>query len=193
MIEGAFIFWPNPPCNSVTLRTLIDAVPMSARVRMVPKPDMAAAPASPAAAMMPAERRRARLAVRPNPAERLTYQVSLRAGADQSGALFAWILVDYVPDRMLLDPAAFASYVALVSQQAWEGLEALGVAVLDDLNNELVPRWVRVTLRAAQSAQASSLRHEVMLEDWQPSWTGTPEAAAPPPASPASSTRDGKR
>lgn len=156
---------------------------------MVPKPDMAAAPAPPTAALTAPEQRRARLVVRPNPAERLTYQVSLRAGSDQGGALFAWILVDYVPDRVLLDPSAFAAYVALLSHQTWEGLEALGVAVLDDLNNELVPRWVRVTVRAARIGQAPSLRHDVVLEDWQPSWPAPAEAAAPP----APPTRDGKR
>jgi hypothetical protein len=153
---------------------------------------MAAAPAPPAAAMTPPEQRRARLALRPNPAERLTYQVSLRAGADQGSALFAWILVDYVPDRVLLDPLAFADYAALLSLQTWQGLEALGVAVLDDLNNELVPRWVRVTVRAARTGQAPSLRHDVVLEDWQPSWPASTEAAAPS-TPPVAATRDGKR
>lgn len=176
----------------------MDAVPMSARVRMVPKPDMGAAPASPATAATCPEQRRGRLEVLPNPAERLNYQVSLRAGADGAdpdGAPFALILVDYVPDRVLLDPSAFAAYVAGLSTQSWDGLEALGVTVLDDLNNELVPRWVRVTVRAARTARAPTLRHGVVLEDWQPSWPVAPEAATPPapPVPPAPPTRDGKR
>jgi hypothetical protein len=102
--------------------------------------------------------RRALLAVRPNPAERLDYRVTLTADL-AAGAL----VLDYVPDRVVLDPAAVARYAAMLEAETWPGLEALGVAILDDVNNEAVPRWLRVTLRAGGQT--------VTLIDRQPGWS----------------------
>lgn len=102
--------------------------------------------------------RRALLSVRPNPAERLDYRVTLTA-ALPAGAL----VLEYVPDRVVLDPEAVARYAARLEAGSGPGLEALGVAILDDVNNEAVPRWVRVTVRAGSQS--------VTLTDRQPGWT----------------------
>ncbi|MBB4314113.1 hypothetical protein [Roseospira marina] len=127
------------------------------------------APSSdPAAPRDETDARRSRLAVQANPAERLDYRVTLTQPipVDSAGvparAGPAVLVVDYVPDRVVLDPVAFSRYAAALGAMTWPGLEALGVAILDDVNNEAVPRWLRVVVRRG--------RHRVWLMDRQPGW-----------------------
>lgn len=102
--------------------------------------------------------RRALLAVLPTPDARHDYLVALTAEPAPGTRLH----LRYVPDRHVLDPAALPAYAAALPAQ---GLEALAVAVLDDLNNELVPRWVEVT-----AERDAPLPHRVVIEDRQPMW-----------------------
>ncbi len=87
------------------------------------------------------------------------------------------LAVTYVPDKLLLVPVGFTRYLAALGRQPWTGLEALVAAIIEDLNNELVPRWLRVT--ASVPAATLGLEHQVAAEDRQPRWQGTP----PPPGS----------
>lgn len=123
------------------------------------------------------EARRAALRVRPNPAPRLTYRITLEAGLDAIPGRRVRLTVDYVPDRGVLDGAAFAAYARLLGASAWAGPEDLGVAVLDDINNEVVPRWVRVSVATDSQGGRTLPKHAVLLEDWQPTWNA--EAATP--------------
>lgn len=110
--------------------------------------------------------RRELLAVAANPAPRLDYLVALVG--DLAGELGeVRLTVRYVPDRLILAPPAFVAYLAALGGAEWPSLEALAAAVLDDLNNELVARWVQV---AAEAEAAAGLRHVVVLEDRQPRW-----------------------
>lgn len=113
--------------------------------------------------------RRDALAVRPNPDERVDYVVSLVAPLSPDAAQDAETRVDYVPDRAVLTAGGFAAYLDGLSQHAWPDLETLGLAILDDLRNELVPRWVRVGIRTVGPAPS----HAVTLEESQPHWSGT--------------------
>ncbi len=106
--------------------------------------------------------RRACLATVANPAPWHDYLVRW-AGTLVCGTR---LIIDYVPDREVLTPTAFAAYVAIVEVGPWPTLESLVVSVLDDLNNELVPRWVRVTADRKQGAT----RHHVTADDRQPDW-----------------------
>jgi len=123
--------------------------------------------------------RRAALAGAANPAPRLDYRVTLSArlpaGAGPVGG--ARVTIDYVPDRLLLDPTAFTHYINGLGTMPWAGVEALGVAILDDMNNEVVPRWVRITVRAGATAGAAHDVHRVILEDRQPQWDDEPRTA----------------
>ncbi|MBB4265400.1 hypothetical protein [Roseospira visakhapatnamensis] len=144
---------------------------------MCPSPDPDPAPGLPPTD--PAERR-ARLATRANPAPRLDYRVTLGARlAAGPGVLGgARVVVDYVPDRLLLDPEGFNRYINGLSEPPWPGPEALGVAILDDMNNEVVPRWLRVTVHVAPDGDThppgtvgrAPEEHRVVLEDRQPYW-----------------------
>ncbi|HYG87602.1 MAG TPA: hypothetical protein VD978_15190 [Azospirillum sp.] len=101
--------------------------------------------------------RRERLATSANPDARHDYLVTL-SGEPQPGTR---IELRYVPDRWVLDPAGFAVYLGELATFTG-GLEALALAVLDDVGNEAVPRWAEV--RAERSA------HRVVVEERQPTW-----------------------
>ncbi|KAA0579740.1 hypothetical protein FZ983_15110 [Azospirillum sp. B21] len=104
--------------------------------------------------------RRERLTTRPSPDARHDYLVELR-GEPMAGTRLTLRLV---PDRLVPEPASVAAYLAEFAGFT-DGLEALALAILDDLNNELVPRWVEVVLESDMP-----LPHRVVIEDRQPNW-----------------------
>ncbi|MCZ6466802.1 MAG: hypothetical protein O6829_05960, partial [Alphaproteobacteria bacterium] len=78
--------------------------------------------------------------------------------------------VRYVPDKLIIDPAAFGRYLGALGTLPWESLETVAVTILDDINNEIVARWVQVALSAPNGAHPGLDNHGVMLEDRQPKW-----------------------
>ncbi|CAO3436480.1 hypothetical protein [Azospirillum endophyticum] len=104
--------------------------------------------------------RRERLSTRPSPDARHDFLMELR-GEPQPGVRLTLRLV---PDLLVPDPASVLSYLTEFGGFGG-GLEALAVAVLDDVNNELVPRWVEVTVESD-----APLPHRVVIEDRQPTW-----------------------
>jgi len=107
--------------------------------------------------------RRSLLAVRANPAQRLDYRVTLTGGVSSGTHGTLALTLAYVPDRVVLDPCGFARYATALGEETWPELEALGVLILDDVNNEVVPRWLHLTVQAGA--------HMVTLTDSQPGWT----------------------
>lgn len=103
-------------------------------------------------------RRRELLRVEPSPDPRYDYLAGFDGQAGGGG-----VSVVYVPDRLILTGQSVAAYLAALPPN-WS-VEALALAVLDDLNNELVPRWARVTIRRDQP-----LRCWAAAEDRQPGW-----------------------
>ena len=101
--------------------------------------------------------RRERLTTAANPDARHDYLVTL-TGEPQPGTRLE---LRYVPDRWVIDPAGFAAYLEELAGFPG-GLEALALAVLDDVGNEAVPRWSEV--RAVRAV------HRVVVEDRQPNW-----------------------
>lgn len=118
-------------------------------------------PAGPARSRAAADRR-AGLATVANPAPRHDYLVRWMGTLTDGTSL----VVEYVPDRLVLAPGAFAATLAALGNDPWPVLESLALAVLDDLNNELVPRWVRVSA----SRRADGIRHHASADDRQPDW-----------------------
>ncbi len=68
----------------------------------------------------------------------------------------------YVADRDVIAAEALAKYFEVAAQEPCETLEAYADMVLNDLNNELVPRWIWLRLRSGG--------HQVIQQDQQPSW-----------------------
>lgn len=104
--------------------------------------------------------RREALVTLPSPDPRHDYLVELRASAGPVA-----LRVRYVPDRLILDPASLARH----AEGLTGGPEAVALTLLDDLANELVPRWLEVTASAD-----TPLPHLVVAEDRQPAWDNPP-------------------
>lgn len=91
----------------------------------------------------------------------------------------AHLTLHYVPDRVIAEDSGFDDYVAALGSIRHDSLEGLASRALDDVNNALVPRWVRVSLAA--DARSAAHRHAVLLEDAQPGWENDALLAVLPP------------
>ena len=83
------------------------------------------------------------------------------------------IVVRYVPDRLIIQERAWEQYVTKLGSVEWETAEGLVLHILNDLNNEIVPRWVQVTGAVrifSQSSEDEVSYHRVLVEDHQPNW-----------------------
>ena len=114
-------------------------------------------------------KRRDYLKVVENPGKSLDYVITLSgdlAGCPQAQT----ITLRYIPDRHILEDGSFAKYLDAIRTCKWLNSEDVAVTALTDLNNELVARWLQLSLNAPHH-QASALNtHEVVLEDRQPGW-----------------------
>src|SRR5258706_10820830 len=103
-----------------------------------------------------------------NPGGQLDYLVLLEAELGAIGAVDVEVRLAYVPDRDILQPGALETYVGLLSKQPWLSLEAMALAILDDLNNEIVPRWLMVQLRGGRRAgESQTVKHGGTVENRQ--------------------------
>ena len=68
----------------------------------------------------------------------------------------------YIADRDVITAPTLAAYFEAAARETCETLEAYADMVLNDLNNELVPRWIWLRLQSGG--------HKVIQQDQQPSW-----------------------
>ena len=119
------------------------------------------------------DRRRNRLTGHRNPKPQLDYRISIERELRLSGQESSVrVTLRYIPDRLVLDPRCLDCYWDAVLSIPWEDLDALAMVILDDVNNELVPRWVSVRL-ATDLANGTS-GYTIDMEDRQPDWDGNP-------------------
>jgi hypothetical protein len=115
--------------------------------------------------------RRALLETHANPDSALDYVSGLHGTLQAFGLGKPTLLsIHYVPDRMIIDPAAFGRYLEALSALEWDSLEQLATEVLGDFNDHLIGRWVRVVVTAPEGAYPGVGSHEVLIEDRQPGW-----------------------
>lgn len=115
--------------------------------------------------------RRERLQTRPNPGSHLDYVVKLEGRLPpSSGRGQIAVSLKYVPHRVVLEPAPFGEYLEALGSTAGASLEEIAVAILEDINNETVARWVQVAVAATEEEHPGVNTHGVMLEDRQPKW-----------------------
>jgi len=117
--------------------------------------------------------RRSHLASTPNPDKKLDYIVTLEGYLPSAHSQSRHISLRYVPDRDVLDAKAFGNYLAALAKEPWETPEDLAVTVLTDVNNEVVARWVQVSLSVPELQHHAVKTHAVVLEDRQPGWDNT--------------------
>ena len=110
--------------------------------------------------------RRGHLAVSPNPDPAKEYVATIKG---RMGAGKIQVELRYVPDRDILDPVSFAAYLDVLGGMTRDSLEKAAVTIIDDINNEVVPRWARVVLSKINDDAAGG-GHSVLLEDRQPKW-----------------------
>jgi 7-cyano-7-deazaguanine reductase len=77
------------------------------------------------------------------------------------------LAVTYVPDEMVLTRAGFDAYVRALASAPATTAEALAALIAGDIANELVPKWLRVTVNRQQNGVVN---HSVTVEDRQPGW-----------------------
>lgn len=108
--------------------------------------------------------RRDQLITANNPNKTIDYIITLACSIPKSKVE---VTLRYIPDKIVLASDCFEGYVTAVVQ-GHGTLEESATIILDDLNNELVPRWLQVT---AYKAQGNSAKHSIALEDHQPQWS----------------------
>ena len=115
--------------------------------------------------------RRGLLVTRSNPDARLDYVVALEGHVVHPGQSEPTrVGVRYVPDKLILESAAFGRYLKALGGEPWPSLEDVAAVILDDVNNEVVPRWAQITVSAPGDVHPGIDSHGVILEDRQPRW-----------------------
>lgn len=116
-------------------------------------------------------RRRALLETQPNPDTGHDFVVTMRGTVS---GLFAHgratVTLRYVPDRSLLSPSSLEGYLKTIGELDWSSFEGAATVIRDDLNNEIVPRWLQVSLQAPGDTHRIVRHHDILLEDRQPKW-----------------------
>ena len=115
--------------------------------------------------------RRETIVTQPNPLRRHDCVVSFYAAVGASGQPAAPInlTLRYVPDGLIVGAGGWTAYLQEIAEIDWPSLEELAGAFLSDANNQLVPRWLSVELRAPGHASTGG-QTRIAVEDRQPNW-----------------------
>ncbi|MCC9624151.1 hypothetical protein LPB41_20920 [Thalassospira sp. MA62] len=106
-----------------------------------------------------------------NPGPALDYVVTLQSNlAGDENVFPARMTLRYVPDKLILKPACLKAYYAEIANIEFGSFESAAVLLMDDFNNELVPRWINLRLDKQTADNAQVQNHETALEDRQPKW-----------------------
>lgn len=113
---------------------------------------------------------RSAIATIANSGSRRDYVITFRRRL--AGARPTTVTLRYVPDKWLIVAAALAAHLDAIAAAAGTAAEPLALALLDDVNDEVVPRWIEVTVDVmGEGDGAAPLGHRVTIEDRQPGWT----------------------
>ncbi|MAF48664.1 MAG: hypothetical protein QF603_19030 [Alphaproteobacteria bacterium] len=115
--------------------------------------------------------RRSHIETTRNPDERLDYLVTLNGTLQMGkGASVCHVVIRYIPDQHILSPESFARYLKALGGIEWSHLEEAAAAILEDMGNEVVARWIQVNASTGSEDPTSVPGHQVVLEDKQPQW-----------------------
>ena len=81
---------------------------------------------------------------------------------------FIEVKVHYVPDRLILDDSSITEYFSYYQDKMPNQIEELGINLLGDFNNELVPRWIKLFI-IIQDSKRENIK-ELSFFDSQPNW-----------------------
>jgi len=110
--------------------------------------------------------RQEQIATHPLPAGRVEFLCSLEGHLP---ALDATAALTYIPYKNVLSAEDFTAYLKDLPapEDRATAMEALAAIILDDLNNELVPRWLQLVLTRYNT---DGTVQRVLVEDKQPRW-----------------------
>lgn len=114
---------------------------------------------------------RTRFPTRANPRADRDFVITLKATIPfgrQNGGLRrdAHVCIRYVPDRLICDVAQMTPYFNAFDNHGSAGIEELANTIADDFSNELIPRWINVSL----SLLIEGIEHSADVMDKQPLW-----------------------
>ena len=112
---------------------------------------------------------RAFLKTTPNPNPKLDYVTELRKQFSST----LRVTLTYVPDKLLLLPEAFTAYLDAALPTLAEPYESFAHVFLEDVNNEVVPRWLRIEI-----ISETNPTRRIVLIDSQPKWNNAPLLAS---------------
>jgi hypothetical protein len=107
------------------------------------------------------------LTQRSNPRIGMDYIVALDGAVGSDGR--CRVRLTYVPDKLLLEAGGFAAYLAAFDDSAAARSETMALAILDDIGNEIVPRWAQVVVSQTLGETGAGMQC-VIVEERQPSW-----------------------
>lgn len=110
--------------------------------------------------------RQERISVDPLPKAAVEFLCHLESNLPEIGV---YVRLSYVPYKAALSAEMFTAYLndLPIPENQECLLEACAALILDDLNNELVPRWLQLVLtRGLEDGTVQS----VLVEDKQPRW-----------------------
>ena len=126
---------------------------------------------------MDVESRRALLRFSKNPTDTDDYLVSLGGLLKVQDHGTFNVRVTYVPDALLLDVSSLHYYLRTLSHSPAITPEQSGKTLLEDANNELVPRWIRITLISRPEGEKVG-SYRCLFQDSQPNWSNSELTAA---------------
>ena len=114
---------------------------------------------------------RTRFPVRLNPRVNRDFVVSLKkrmllAQNDTDVLREVSIHIRYVPDRLIADIPQMAAYFSSFAMENGTGIEECANIIADDFSNELIPRWISVTL----SRSVAGIEQSAQVQDKKPLW-----------------------
>lgn len=110
---------------------------------------------------------RGMLTSKPNPNRHKTYIVSIAQPISLNRQDFMFGL-RYVPDKLILDHGALAPYLKQVSDLDHAEAENLAPHILEDIMDQIVPRWIEINLRHEENKFGQNVL--ITMEDRQPGW-----------------------
>ena len=105
----------------------------------------------------------------PNPNPKLDYLTELHKQLSSTLS----VTLTYIPDKLLLRPEAFIGYLEVALPTLAEPYESFAHVFLEDVNNEVVPRWLKIEI-----ISETNLTRRIVLIDSQPKWNNAPLLAS---------------
>ena len=106
-----------------------------------------------------------------NPDIKLDYVISISSHLiTREGYENSVVNLRYVPDKLIISPESFGYYLKELGMLEWKTLEDVAATILNDINNELIARWLQIIISAPEKIYRDIDFHRVLIEDKQPNW-----------------------